>query len=158
MVPGLACVTIMSIGDILQPLHVLKLVRCRQSLFRIILTKHSPIDTTKYGTFESATDRQVRSIWNVSGATGDNSTNNPCRITIELPAPILNITVSRAYRFDNDTFSDIEIQNGVICTPGNSYEWGFSFYLLFITSILFWIWAIGMSTLGLNVHLNSRFD
>lgn len=42
--------------------------------------------------------------------------------------------------------------------PLPTYQWGFSRYILLLVSITTVIWTIGMYTMWMDVHRNSRFD
>jgi hypothetical protein len=58
----------------------------------------------------------------------------------------------------NDILTSDEANRLGSCQQTATYQWGFSFLLLFIVLILFLIWIIGTYVLWLDAFLHSRFD
>jgi hypothetical protein len=59
---------------------------------------------------------------------------------------------------DNRTYDIPYIRNNGHCQPQNTYQWGFSFLLLFIALLLSALWALGMWAMWLDAYYNSKID
>jgi hypothetical protein len=75
-----------------------------------------------------------------------------------LTTPTLNITVEQMFRHGNDLYNRTYVTSSTVCLPGETYQWGFSFYVSFLTSVLLWLWSLVMYTMWMDAHRNSRFD
>ena len=64
------------------------------------------------------------------------------------------------FMYQNTTYTFAYIQGNGQCAQSDppSYQWGFSFLLLFITSLLTAVWSVGMYIMWLDAHLNSRYN
>ncbi|KAL9618970.1 MAG: hypothetical protein Q9160_006364 [Pyrenula sp. 1 TL-2023] len=113
------------------------------------------------------------------GPLDQNSTFMSTTGPIDLPAPILNISsfdgvagieyivlpagetldgMSFCWAYKNTTYSPRDIGKAGICTPNETYKWGFSFLLLFIFCVMQLFWFLGMNIMWLDAHLASRFN
>jgi hypothetical protein len=59
---------------------------------------------------------------------------------------------------DNRTYDIPYIRNNGRCLPQNTYQWGFSFLLLFIALLFSTLWALGMWAMWLDAYYNSKID
>jgi hypothetical protein len=66
------------------------------------------------------------------------------------------LTVGYYYAATNETFDVAKLRVDGSCQPTKSYQWGFSFVLLFICLILLGVWSIGTYILWLKAHLALR--
>ena len=89
--------------------------------------------------------------------------------TIHLHAPTLNISQYKstnwkstanisAYRYTNNnvTMNATYVSQNGICSPEQSYQWGFSGLLLFFAIFLTTIWAFGMWSMWIDAHYQSK--
>jgi hypothetical protein len=58
----------------------------------------------------------------------------------------------------NDKYDINYIQANGACQQLSTYQWGFSFLLLFVLMLFTAIWALGTYVLWMDAYLNSRFD
>ena len=58
----------------------------------------------------------------------------------------------------NGTINSTYLQNKGICSPGKSYQWGFSGILLLLTIVITTVWAIGMWVVWIHAHYQSNLD
>ena len=61
-------------------------------------------------------------------------------------------------RTGNETFDTTYIQENGSCQSTNTYRWGFSFLLLWISMLLTAIWTLGMHILWLDAYFGSHYD
>jgi hypothetical protein len=61
-------------------------------------------------------------------------------------------------RNGNKTFDTMYIQENGSCQSTNTYRWGFSFLLLWISMLLTAIWTLGMHILWLGAYFGSHYD
>jgi hypothetical protein len=59
---------------------------------------------------------------------------------------------------DNRTYDIPYIRDNGRCQQQNTYQWGFSFLLLFIALLLSALWALGMWAMWLDSYYNSQID
>jgi hypothetical protein len=59
---------------------------------------------------------------------------------------------------DNRTYDIPYIRDNGRCQQQNTYQWGFSFLLLFIALLLSTLWALGMWAMWLDAYYNSKID
>jgi hypothetical protein len=72
-----------------------------------------------------------------------------------------NASLARFARIDqpdNRTYDIPYIKANGLCQQQNTYQWGFSFLLLFIALLLSALWALGMWATWLDAYYNSRID
>ncbi|EXJ89721.1 hypothetical protein A1O3_02788 [Capronia epimyces CBS 606.96] len=62
------------------------------------------------------------------------------------------ISESTFWTYENETYSLAYVLDRASCQYSRSHNWGFSFLLLFITSLLLALWAGGTCALWLHVH------
>src|SRR5271155_256085 len=58
----------------------------------------------------------------------------------------------------NDKYDINYMQANGACQQLNTYQWGFSFLLLFVFMLFTAVWALGTYVLWMDTYLNSRFD
>jgi hypothetical protein len=58
----------------------------------------------------------------------------------------------------NDTFDADYIEENGSCQATNTYRWGFSFLLLFISAFLTVLWALGMHIMWLDAYFGSYYE
>ena len=58
----------------------------------------------------------------------------------------------------NTTYPLSYLQTNGRCQQVNTYQWGFSFLMLFVFMLLATVWAVGTYSLWFDAYLNSRFD
>jgi hypothetical protein len=58
----------------------------------------------------------------------------------------------------NDKYDINYMQANGTCQQFNTYQWGFSFLLLFVLMLFTAVWALGTYVLWMDAYLNSRFD
>lgn len=69
-------------------------------------------------------------------------------------APISKVSDSTFWAFQGQTYSYDYVNDHALCRYSQWHNWGFSFLLLFITTLLLAIWAIGTYALWLYVCLH----
>jgi hypothetical protein len=72
-----------------------------------------------------------------------------------------NASLARFARIDqpdNRTYDIPYLKNNGRCQQQNTYQWGFSFLLLFIALLLSALWALGMWAMWLDAYYNSKID
>ena len=94
----------------------------------------------------------------VSFWSSSNSMNRSLGVDTNLTSPTLDISMKPGFQNDNELYNDTYVVSNAVCTPGKTYQWGFSFYVLFLTAIFFWVWSLGMCTMWMDAHRNSQFD
>jgi hypothetical protein len=62
------------------------------------------------------------------------------------------------YSINNDLYSEAGLTERSSCDNWNSYQWGFSFLLLLIFTVISTIWTIGMYSMWMDAYWNSRLD
>jgi len=62
------------------------------------------------------------------------------------------------WTYDNQTYSWAYVMENAACLHSGTHNWGFSFLILFITTLLLAIWSIGTYALWLDTYLHSRVD
>ncbi|KAK4936616.1 hypothetical protein LTR10_022539 [Elasticomyces elasticus] len=72
--------------------------------------------------------------------------------------PVNKISRSTFWIYDNQTYSYEYVMDHATCRYTGFHNWGFSFLLLFITTLLLAIWAIGTYALWLYVYLHGPSD
>ena len=75
-----------------------------------------------------------------------------------LNPPTLNITIgSSSYAYQNQTYGFFWLNDHVSCqSNGSTYQWGFSFLLLFIFCVFTMVWCLGMYAMWMDADQNSR--
>jgi hypothetical protein len=58
-----------------------------------------------------------------------------------------------AFQWGYKTYSKVDMERIGRCQPGNTYKWGFSFFLLFIFILLTLIWTVGTYAIWLQAQL-----
>jgi hypothetical protein len=81
--------------------------------------------------------------------------NNPAAEALSYPS---RARFARIDQPDNRTYDIPYIKNNGRCEPQNTYQWGFSFLLLFIALLLSALWALGMWAMWLDAYCNSKID
>lgn len=69
-------------------------------------------------------------------------------------ASISDISPSSFWTYENETYTWSYVLNNASCRYNLHHNWGFSFIILFITSLLFALWAIGTYALWLFLQLH----
>ncbi|OCT47638.1 hypothetical protein CLCR_03319 [Cladophialophora carrionii] len=79
------------------------------------------------------------------------------------PAPgslssVSELTDNTFWVYDDETYSFSYVLDNATCRYSKWHNWGFSFLLLFSTSLLLAIWSVGTYALWLYTHLHSSQD
>lgn len=68
---------------------------------------------------------------------------------------VKSVSWATQWIYRNTTFDYDYVKNNGVCEPQNSHNWGFSFLILFLTTLLLSIWSVGSYLFWLHTYLNS---